>query len=178
VANSASEFNRRLQEAQRQAEQELNRQLRAAQQRAEQELKRRVNAYNREVGAHNRKVEAQNRRAIDDYNRGVAQHNRRADAHNQRVIDEINRRLAAAAQPQVEIRSTGFTMPSRSMPASATCSAATPASTAVRSPRSCTPNWRHSGSASGSTRWPSDRARAWRCRWTRAYAGPGSESPC
>jgi hypothetical protein len=106
VANSASEFNRRLRAAQRQAEQEFNRQLRAAQRQAEQEIKRQVDAYNREVEAHNRKVEAQNRVAINDYNRAVAQHNRRADAHNQRVIDEINRRLEAASRPQVEIRYT------------------------------------------------------------------------
>lgn len=102
MANSASEFNRRL----RAAEQELNRKLQAAQRQAEQDLKRRVDAYNREVEARNRKVEAQNRTAINNYNRAVAQHNRRADAHNRRVIDEINRWLAAASRPQVEIRYT------------------------------------------------------------------------
>jgi hypothetical protein len=106
VAISASEYNRRIRAAQRQAEQEINRRLRAAQQQAERESKGRVDAYNREVEAHNRKVDAQNRKAINDHNRAVAQHNRRADAHNQRVIDEINRRLATASRPQVEIRYT------------------------------------------------------------------------
>lgn len=106
MANSASEFNRKLRAAQRQAEQEFNRQLQAAQRQAEQEIKRRVDAYNREVEAQNRKAEAQNRMAINNYNRAVTQHNRHADAHNQRVIDEINRRLAAASRPQVEIRYT------------------------------------------------------------------------
>jgi hypothetical protein len=42
----ASEYNRRVRSAQRQAEQELNRRLRAAQQQAERELKRQVDAYN------------------------------------------------------------------------------------------------------------------------------------
>lgn len=107
---SASEINRRLRAAQRQAEQQINRQLRTAQQQAEREVKRQVDAYNRQVSAqvdaHNRRVEAQNRRAVSDHNRAVEQHNRRADAHNQRVIGEINRRLAAASQPQVTIRYT------------------------------------------------------------------------
>ncbi|GHJ12233.1 toll/interleukin-1 receptor domain-containing protein [Micromonospora sp. AKA38] len=99
---SASEFNRRL----RQAQQDLNRQLRAAQQQAEREMKRQLAAANREIMAENRKVEAHNRKVINDHNRAVDQHNRRADAHNKRVLDEINRRLVAASQPQVQVRYT------------------------------------------------------------------------
>ncbi|GLW28592.1 toll/interleukin-1 receptor domain-containing protein [Actinoplanes regularis] len=78
---------------------EFNRKLRQAQQQAERELKRQVDAANRKIAAHNRTV-------INNYNREVEQHNRRADAHNQKVIGEINRRLAAATRPQVTVRYT------------------------------------------------------------------------
>ena len=98
---SASEFNRRLRAAQRQAEQEMKREM--------QRVQREVDAYNRRVTAankkavddYNRRVDTHNRKVIADHNRQVAADNRRADAHNQRVINEINRRLVAMSQPQV-----------------------------------------------------------------------------
>lgn len=88
---------------------EFNRRLRAAQRQAEQKMTREVDAYNRRVDAankkafvdYNRKVDAQNRKVIADQNRQIDAHNRRADANNQKVIKEINRRLAAASRPQV-----------------------------------------------------------------------------
>ncbi|MCM3883100.1 TIR domain-containing protein [Frankia sp. R82] len=87
---SASDLNRALRAAQRQAEQQLRRDLK----RVEAQAQREVDAYNRKVEAHNRKV-------VSDYNRTVDQQNRRAVAHNKKVIDDINRRLAAQGQPQV-----------------------------------------------------------------------------
>jgi hypothetical protein len=98
---SASEFNRRLRAAQRQAEQQLQREM--------QRVQREVSAHNRRVDAankkavadYNRKVDAHNRKVTVDYNRQVDAHNRRADAHNQKLINEINQRLAAASRPQV-----------------------------------------------------------------------------
>jgi hypothetical protein len=87
---SASDFNRRLRAAQRQAEQQVRRGLR----RLDAQVQRDVDAYNRKVDAHNRKV-------VSDYNRAVDQHNRRAVAHNKKVVSDINRRLAAQGQPQV-----------------------------------------------------------------------------
>lgn len=86
MSPSASEFNRRLRAAQRQAQQQFNREVRRVE---------------REVNAQNRKIQAQNEKNVRDYNRAVDQHNRRANAHNQKVIDEINRRLAASGRQQV-----------------------------------------------------------------------------
>lgn len=80
---------------------EFNRKLRAAQRQAQQQFNRDVQRFQRQVDAENRKIEAQNRKAVNDYNRAVDQHNRRADAHNKKVIDEINRRLQASGRPQV-----------------------------------------------------------------------------
>ena len=99
---NANEFNRKLRQAQRQAEQ----QLRAAQQRAQQQARQQLRAAERElqrqVDAENRRIQERNRRV----DRAVTQHNRAADAHNKKVINEINRRLAQAAQPQVVVRYT------------------------------------------------------------------------
>jgi TIR domain len=90
VSPSASEINRRLRAAQRQAEQQLRRDVK----RAEAQLQR-------DIDAHNRKADAHNRRVVNEYNRAVDQHNRRAAANNKKLIDEINRRLAAAGRSQV-----------------------------------------------------------------------------
>jgi hypothetical protein len=98
---SASEFNRRLRAAQRQAEQQMKREIQRVQREIDAANKKAVADYNRQVAAHNRQVEAHNRRLIADHNRRVDAHNRQAEAHNQKVIKEINRRLAAASQPQV-----------------------------------------------------------------------------
>jgi hypothetical protein len=90
VSPSASEINRKLRAAQRQAEQQLKRDV----ERAQARLQREADAYNRKVDAHNRKV-------VSDYNRAVDQHNRRSAAHNKKVIDEINRKLAAEGKMRV-----------------------------------------------------------------------------
>jgi hypothetical protein len=98
---SASEFNRRWQAAQRQAEQQTRRAVADYNRKVDAHNKKVVADLNRQVDAQNRKVEEQNRRAVADYNRQVDQHNRKADAHNKRVVDELNRRLAAGGRPQI-----------------------------------------------------------------------------
>ena len=96
MAMSASEFNRRMREAQRRAERELQREV----DRVNRANKRASDDYNRKVDQHNRRVidevNRENKKAVDHYNRQVAQHNSEADRHNQKVVAEINRRLAAA----------------------------------------------------------------------------------
>lgn len=100
----ANEFNRRMREAQRRAEQEFKREV----DRVNRANKKAVDDYNREVDRvnrankqavddHNRKAEAHNRKVIDDYNARVRDHNRRADAHNKQVIAELNRQLRSAS---------------------------------------------------------------------------------
>lgn len=98
---SASEMNRRIRAAQRQAEQQVKREVQRLQRQVDAANKKAVADFNRQVDAQNRKAEAHNRKMIADHNRKVADHNRRADAHNQKVIAEINQKLAAASRPQV-----------------------------------------------------------------------------
>lgn len=82
---NASEFNRRLREAQRQAQQHLNREI------------DRVNRANqRAVDDHNRKATAHNQRVIAEHNSRVRDHNRKADAHNRKIVDDLNRQLRSA----------------------------------------------------------------------------------
>ncbi len=82
---NANEFNRKMREAQRKAEQQLKREI------------DRVNRVNKKaVDDYKRKAEAHNKRVIDDYNSRVRVHNRKADAHNKRVISDINRQLRSA----------------------------------------------------------------------------------
>lgn len=82
---NANEFNRKMREAQRKAEQQMKREI------------DRVNRVNKKaVGDYNRKAEAHNKRVLDDYNSRVRDHNRKADAHNKRVISDINRQLRSA----------------------------------------------------------------------------------
>lgn len=93
---SASEFNRRIREAQRKAEQDLQRRLRDAQNQVKREVER-INSQNqRTVDAYTRKVEAHNRKVISDHNSAVKQHNQKAETHNKKAIEEINRRLRSA----------------------------------------------------------------------------------
>jgi hypothetical protein len=96
-----NEFNRKMREAQRRAEQEINRQLREAQRRAEQEFKREVDRVNRvnqqAVDDYNRKANAHNTKIIADYNARARDHNRRAEAHNKQVIADLNRQLRSAS---------------------------------------------------------------------------------
>lgn len=97
---NVNEFNRKLREAQRKAEQEINRKLREAQRKAEQEYKREVDRVNREnkraVDEYNRKVDAQNKKVIADHNAKIRDHNRRTDAHNKKVIADLNRQLRSS----------------------------------------------------------------------------------
>lgn len=79
---SASEFTRKLREAQRKAEQQVKQQV----DRINRENKKKVDDYNRKVEAHNRKV-------IADRNVAIQKHNRSAEAHNKQVIAELNRKL-------------------------------------------------------------------------------------
>lgn len=87
MSPTASEINRRVRAAQRQAEQQMNCEI------------ERVNDQNRRaVADYNRKVEAQNRQAVADHNRQVQTHNRKTDAQNKKVVDDINRQLAGLLQ--------------------------------------------------------------------------------
>lgn len=100
----ANEFNRRMREAQRRAEQEFKREV----DRVNRANKKAVDDYNREVDRvnrankqavdnYNRKAEAHNSKVINDYNARARDHNRRADAHNKQVIAELNRQLRSAS---------------------------------------------------------------------------------
>ncbi|WP_425328126.1 toll/interleukin-1 receptor domain-containing protein [Pseudomonas nitroreducens] len=88
MAISLAEFNRRVREAQRKAEQQLKREI----DRANRENKRLVDAHNRKVDAHNKRVVAQ-------HNAAVNTHNRRVSEHNRKVIAELNRSLRSATSP-------------------------------------------------------------------------------
>ncbi len=81
-----NEFNRRMREAQRKAEEQLKREV----DRVNRINKQRVDEYNREAEAHNRKV-------VADYNARVRDHNRKAEAQNQKVIADLNRQLRSAS---------------------------------------------------------------------------------
>lgn len=80
---------------------QFNRKMREAQRRAEQQMKReidRVNRANKKAGDdYNRKADAHNRRVVADYNSRVETHNRKAGTHNKKVIDELNRQLRSAS---------------------------------------------------------------------------------
>lgn len=80
-----NEFKRKMQEAQRRAEQQIKREVG----RVNRAHKKAVEDYNRKAGAHNRKVTA-------DYNARVRQHNRKVDAHNKKIIADLNRQLRSA----------------------------------------------------------------------------------
>ncbi|MBU2548878.1 MAG: toll/interleukin-1 receptor domain-containing protein [Proteobacteria bacterium] len=89
---NVNEFNRKMREAQRKAEQQLKREI----DRVNRANKRAVDEYNRKVDAHNKKV-------IADYNSRVRDHNRKAGENNKRVIADINRQLRSVKS---EIRYT------------------------------------------------------------------------
>jgi hypothetical protein len=81
-----NEFNRRMREAQRKAQEQLKREV----DRVNRINKQRVDEYNRKAEAHNRKV-------VADYNARVRDHNRKAETHNQRVVADLNRQLRSAS---------------------------------------------------------------------------------
>lgn len=80
-----SDFNRKLRDAQRRAEEQLKREI----DRVNRINKQRVDDYNRAVEAHNRKV-------VSDHNARVREHNRKVNAHNQKVIADLNRQLRSS----------------------------------------------------------------------------------
>lgn len=92
---------------------ELKRKLQEAQRKAEQQIKREVDRVNRAnkkiIDDHNRKVDAHNKKVIADHNRDVRQHNQKADAHNRRAIADLNRQLRAASS------SVRYTEPERQL---------------------------------------------------------------
>ena len=97
---NVNEFNRKMREAQRKAEQQLKREIdrvNRANKRAVDDYNRKAEAHNKKVIAdYNRKVEAHNKKVINDYNSRVRDYNRKADANNKRVIADINRQLRSA----------------------------------------------------------------------------------
>jgi len=80
---------------------EFNRKMREAQRRAEQQHKREVDRVNRAnkkaVADYNRKVDAHNRKVVTDHNARVRDHNRKANAHNKKFIADLNRQLRSAS---------------------------------------------------------------------------------
>ena len=97
---NVNEYNRKLREAQRKAEQQMKREI----DRVNRTNKKAVDDYNRKVEAHNkkaiddynRKAKAHNKKVIDDNNSRIRDHNRKADAHNKQVVSDINRQLRSA----------------------------------------------------------------------------------
>lgn len=92
---------------------ELKRKIQEAQRKAEQQIKLEVDRVNRAnkkiIDDHNRKVDAHNRKVIADQNRAVQQHNQKASSHNRRVIADLNRQLRAASS------SVRYTEPERQL---------------------------------------------------------------
>lgn len=80
---------------------EYRRKVRQAQRRAEQQAKREVDRINRAnrkaVADYNRKAKAHNRKVVADHNTRVRNHNRKAEAHNKKVIADLNRQLRSAS---------------------------------------------------------------------------------
>ena len=76
---------------------DFNRRVRDAQRKAQQEIKREVDRVNRAneraVADYNRKANAHNQRVVANYNARVREHNRKADTHNKKVIADLNRQL-------------------------------------------------------------------------------------
>ena len=79
---NANEFNRKLRDAQRRAEQQLKREV----ERVNRANKKSVDDFNRKVDTHNKKV-------VDNSNKQIRDHNRKAEAHNRKVVAELNRQL-------------------------------------------------------------------------------------
>ena len=96
-----NQFNRRLREAQRRAEQEFKREVdrvNRTNQKAVADYNRKANAHNAKVIAdYNRKVDALDAKVVADYNASARGYNRTADAHNQQVIADLNRQLRSAS---------------------------------------------------------------------------------
>lgn len=80
---------------------ELKRKLQEAQRKAEQQLQQQIDQVNRAnkkmIDDHYRKVDSHNKKVIADYNNRAKDHNRKADTHNRKVIEDINRQLRSAS---------------------------------------------------------------------------------
>jgi hypothetical protein len=76
---------------------EFNRKMRQAQQKVNREIDRVNRANKKAVDDHNRKVDAHNRKVVADHNARVRDHNRRATTHNRNVIADLNRQLRSAS---------------------------------------------------------------------------------
>jgi vacuolar-type H+-ATPase subunit E/Vma4 len=85
VRFDANEFNRKMREAQRRAEQQIKREV----DRINRANKKAVDDYNRKVDSHNRKV-------VADQNARIREHNRKVAAHNKKIIADLNRQLRSA----------------------------------------------------------------------------------
>jgi hypothetical protein len=81
-----NDFNRKVRNAQRQAEQRVK----AEADRVNRANKRAVDDYNRKVDAHNKRV-------ISVYNSRISDHNRKAATHNRKVIADLNRQLRSTS---------------------------------------------------------------------------------
>jgi hypothetical protein len=106
-----NEFNRRIREAQRRAQEQYTREVdrvNRANKQAVDDYNRKAAAHNREVDRvrrankqaiddHNRTVEVHNRRVLSDYNARVGERNRKMDEHNRKVIADLNRQLRSGA---------------------------------------------------------------------------------
>lgn len=80
---------------------QFNGKLRDAQRKAEQQLKREINRVNRAnkkaVDDYNRKVDAHNKKVVDDYNRQVRDRNRKAQTQNKKAVADLRRMLHSAS---------------------------------------------------------------------------------
>jgi TIR domain-containing protein len=111
AAFNVNEFNRKIREAQRRAQEQYKREVdrvNRANKQAVDDYNRKAEAHNREVDRvrrankqaivdHNRRVDADNRRVISDYNARVGERNRKMDEHNRKVIANLNRQLRSGA---------------------------------------------------------------------------------
>ncbi len=105
---NANEFNRKLREAQRRAEQQIRQQvdqINRANKRAVDEHNRKVEAHNRQVVAdinarlreEGRRTDARNRQAIASLNSSVNDHNRRVQARDRQRIAMLNQQLRSTS---------------------------------------------------------------------------------
>lgn len=79
---NASEFSRKLREAQRKAERQINQEI----DRVNRANKKAVDDYNRQANAHNQ-------REINRFNNQIKSYNNKVNTHNRKLIADINRQL-------------------------------------------------------------------------------------
>jgi len=80
-----NDFNRKMREAQRKAEQQINREI------------DKINRANKKVvDDYNRKVDEHNKKAISDFNRQINDYNRKVEANNRKIISDLNNQLRSS----------------------------------------------------------------------------------